>query len=43
MPNIGSDVDGFTDNKTTKQIRKSQNKKENKYLPFTFTIKHDKF
>ena len=36
MPNFGSDVDRFTDNKTTQQIRKFQNKKENKYDSYIY-------
>jgi len=36
MPNFGSDVNWFTDNKTTQQIRKFQNKKENKYDSYIY-------
>jgi len=42
MSNFGSDVDGFTVNKTTQEICNSQNRNET-YMTITFTIEHDKF
>jgi len=42
MPNFGSDVDGFTVNKTNQEICNSHNKNETN-MTITFTIKHDKF
>jgi hypothetical protein len=42
MPNFGSDVDGFTVNKSTQEICSSQNKNETNTTT-TFTIKHDKY
>jgi len=42
MPNFGSDVDGFTVNKTNQEICNSHNKNETNMI-ITFTIKHDKF
>ena len=42
MPNFGSDVDGFTVNKTTQEIFKSHNKNETNMI-IIFTIENDKF
>ena len=42
MPNFGSDVNGFTDNKTTQEIFNSHNKNETNMI-IIFIIEHDKF
>jgi len=42
MPNFGSDVDGFTVNKTIQEIFNSHNKNETNMI-IIFTIEHDKF
>jgi hypothetical protein len=41
MPNFGSDIDGFTVNKTDKETGSSQNKNETNMC--TFTIEYYKF
>jgi hypothetical protein len=42
MPKFGSDVDGFTVNKTTQEICNTKSKNE-EYMTITFNTEHDKF